>query len=135
MFAKPAYVCLVVLRVKDMAAARRFYEAMGFFFETHRHGGGPEHLAGGTVAHTAVFEIYPLREGQAPTTSTRIGFSVDAVDPYIEEMLAAGGTLVEPPHDSEWGRRAVLQDPEGHKVELIYHPSRETRWHRGDQET
>ena len=118
-FAAPPSLNLVVLRVQDLAAARRFYEAFGLAFEVHRHGRGPEHLAGGCGQDSAVLEIYPLREGQVPTTSVRIGFSVDAVDPYIPALVEAGGMIIEAPHDSEWGRRAVVQDPEGHKIELV----------------
>jgi predicted enzyme related to lactoylglutathione lyase len=100
-------------------AARQFYESFGFFFETHKHGRGAEHLAGGPVKGSALLEIYPLGEGQIPTNSVRIGFSVDAVDPYIAGLVLAGGRVIQPPHDSEWGRRAVIEDPEGHKVELV----------------
>jgi predicted enzyme related to lactoylglutathione lyase len=119
MFAVPPYLSLVVIRVKDLAAARRFYESFGFFFETHKHGRGAEHLAGGPVKGSALLEIYPLGEGQIPTTSVRIGFNVDAVDSYIAGLVSAGGNVIQPPHDSDWGRRAVIQDPEGHKVELV----------------
>src|SRR5436853_3746332 len=109
MYALPPSLNLVVIRVKDLAAARRFYETFGFFFVMHKHGRGAEHLAGAPVMGSALLEIYPLREGQTPTTSVRIGFSVDTVDPYIDRLIGAGGTIVESPHDSEWGRRAVLR--------------------------
>jgi predicted enzyme related to lactoylglutathione lyase len=119
MFAPPPYLNLVVIRAKDLDAARRFYETFGFSFEIHKHGLGVEHLAGGPYQHGTVLEVYPLREDQTPTTSIRLGFSVDAVDAYIDDLLRAGGNIVEAPHDSQWGRRAVIQDPEGHKVDLV----------------
>ena len=119
MYAAPPSLNLVVLRAKDLMAARRFYEALGIFFEMHKHGSGAEHLASGGGEHGAVFEIYPLRDGQTPTASVRIGFSMDAVDGYMDAVQNVGGKIIEPPHDSEWGRRAVVQDPDGHKVELV----------------
>ena len=29
------------------------------------------------------------------------------------------GAVLSPPKDSEWGRRAVVTDPDGHRVELL----------------
>ena len=119
MYAPPPSLNLVVLRSRDLTHAERFYRAFGFFFVRHRHGTGPEHLAGGPMEGSTVLEIYPLRDGQPDTTAVRIGFRVDTVDVYIEKLIAAGGTLLTAPHDSEWGRRAVLRDPDGHIVELV----------------
>jgi predicted enzyme related to lactoylglutathione lyase len=31
----------------------------------------------------------------------------------------AGATVVSEPRDSPWGRRAVVDDPEGQRVELV----------------
>lgn len=110
---------LVVLRARNLPRTRQFYEVLEFFFEIHKHGSGAEHLAGRCSKGSALLEIYPLGEHQTPTTSVRIGFSMDAIDPYIDRLLAAGGKIIELPHDSQWVRRAVFQDPEGHKVELV----------------
>ena len=119
MSATPPMLNLLVLRVQDLELARPFYEALGIAFEWHQHGRGAKHLAGETVGNSALLELYPLREGQTPTTSVRIGFRVDAVDSCLDALLAAGGKVIEAPHDSDWGRRAVVQDPDGHKIELV----------------
>lgn len=110
---------LLVIRVKDLDAARLFYEAIGLVFELHKHGRGAEHLASGDGDAAPLLEIYPLRGGQTPTTEVRLGFHVNDVDPCIENLLKVGGSVIEATHESEWGRRAVVQDPEGHKVELV----------------
>lgn len=120
----PPTLNLVVIRVKDLDAARLFYEAIGLTFELHKHGRGAEHLASISGEHDPLLEIYPLRDSQTPTTSVRLGFRVWAVEPCIENLLRAGGRITESPHDSEWGRRAVVQDPEGHKIDLVA----ETAW-------
>lgn len=110
-------VCnLVVIRARDLDCAKRFYEALGLRFVQHSHGRGPVHLA--SDERGPVFEIYPLEEPDLPTSSTRIGFAVPSVDEAYAALLAAGGETVSAPTDSRWGRRAVVMDPDGHRVEL-----------------
>jgi len=125
MFAAPPLLNLVVIRSRDLERSEKFFSVLGIGFERHRHGKGVEHLAGGAIELAPLMEIYPLADGQTPTSSTRIGFNIDAVDAYIDGLLDAGGKLIAKPHDSEWGRRAVVQDPDGHKVELVCPVDRE----------
>lgn len=113
---------LIVLRSPDTDHAVAFYETMGLAFQKHRHGNGPEHFS--CECDGFVFEIYPLGKA-TPTTSTRIGFSVDDVDSIVEMLAKVGGTVVASPHDSEWGRRVVMKDLDGHTVELITPPNRD----------
>lgn len=108
---------LIVLRSRDLDRAHSFYCALGLSFVRHSHGNGPVHLA--SESGGQVFEIYPLTENATPTSSTRVGFSVPSVDVTYASLLTAGGTSVTPPTDSEWGRRAVVVDPDGHRIELI----------------
>jgi predicted enzyme related to lactoylglutathione lyase len=122
MFAAPPIMNLTVLRSPEIDRAARFYSSMGLLFSKHRHGSGPEHYT--SCVNDFVFEIYPLGSGPS-TTGARIGFSVDDVDSVVEMLQEAGGTLVSNPHDSEWGRRAVIKDPDGHTVELLTPPSRD----------
>ncbi|MGD9635449.1 MAG: VOC family protein [Pirellulales bacterium] len=56
-------------------------------------------------------------DGQG-TTAVRIGFAVPSVDSAFAASLAAGGAEVSAPQDSPWGRRAVVSDPDGQRVEL-----------------
>jgi catechol 2,3-dioxygenase-like lactoylglutathione lyase family enzyme len=68
--------------------------------------------------------LYPIGSGQASTTGARIGFSVDSVDELVPLVRAAGAEIVSAPHDSAWGRRAVVRDLDGHTVELVTPPGR-----------
>jgi predicted enzyme related to lactoylglutathione lyase len=108
---------LVVLRSPDVERARRFYEQLGLTFTQHRHGNGPEHYAseGGSV----VFEIYPADDAARATAHARLGFQVPSVDEAIAHLRAEGTEVVSAPKESPWGRRAVVADPDGHRVELI----------------
>ena len=66
-----------------------------------------------------VFEIYPQRDDLAATTNTRLGFNVDSVDGSLELLAKLDVEIVSPPKDSQWGRRAVVRDLDGHTVELV----------------
>ena len=107
---------LVVIRSKQLDAAARFYGALGLRLTKHRHETGPEHYA--SEAGTPIFEIYPLTNEASATTGVRIGFAVESVDQVFERLLRVGGQAVSAPKDSPWGRRAVMADPDGHRVEL-----------------
>jgi predicted enzyme related to lactoylglutathione lyase len=108
---------LVVLRSSKIEIAVEFYTRLGLQFERHRHGKGPEHFAAELA--NCVFELYPLAVGGEATVGTRIGFRVSSVDAAIEQLREFPGAIVSPAKESEWGRRAVVIDPDGHKVELL----------------
>ncbi|QDV26090.1 VOC family protein [Aureliella helgolandensis] len=107
---------LVVIRSKQLDAAARFYGALGLRLIKHRHGSGPEHFA--SEIDTPTFEIYPLTNEATATTGVRIGFAVESVDQVFEHLLSVGGQAVSAPKNSPWGRRAVIADTDGHRVEL-----------------
>ncbi len=111
-------VNLVVLRVADIDRAAAFYRLLGFDFVKHAHGTGPQHYA--SDAGGVVFELYPATAEQGVSSSTRIGFAVAHVDDAAAKLSAfSGARLVTAPKDSEWGRRAVVADPDGHRIELV----------------
>jgi catechol 2,3-dioxygenase-like lactoylglutathione lyase family enzyme len=107
---------LVALRASDLDRAATFYAALGLNLTRHSHGNGPVHLAHESAG--LVFEVYPQTTDGMRTNATRIGFSVPSVDEAYLALLAAGGASVSPPRASLWGRRAVVSDPDGHRVEL-----------------
>lgn len=106
---------LIVLRARDPDAAARFYSALGLNFSKHRHGNGPEHYAHEMGA--VVLEIYPDATS-GPTQALRLGFAVEDVAATLALAIAAGATLTTPATESPWGLRAVITDPEGHRIEL-----------------
>jgi hypothetical protein len=106
----------VVLRSANVERAARFYGVLGLTFMKHRHGSGPEHYACESP-DGFVFELYPSKT-DAGTTATRIGFRVPDVNTAVAALEGAGAVVVSAPADSPWGRRAVVADPDGHRVEL-----------------
>jgi lactoylglutathione lyase len=108
---------LVVLRCSDAARAAEFYGRLGISFTLERHGSGSEHYAadlGGSV-----FELYPATPDGPSTLGTRIGFSVPSLDDVIAAYADMPAAVVSPVKDSPWGRRAVVVDPDGHRMELV----------------
>jgi catechol 2,3-dioxygenase-like lactoylglutathione lyase family enzyme len=117
----PPQFNLLVLRSPDIERAAAFYRRLGFEFTRHAHGSGPMHYASESAGF--VFEIYPLKPNSPPTNSTRLGFRVGSVDDMFRHLGEAGAEIISPPADSEWGRRAVIKDPDGHVIELSTPPT------------
>lgn len=107
---------LVVIYSTQLETIRAFYELLGMTFARERHGRGPEHFA--AQLGELVFEIYPASADNPPANSVRLGFSVASLDRLVETLVDGGGKLITEPLDSPWGRRAVVADPEGRRLEL-----------------
>ena len=108
---------LVVLRSPDVVRAAAFYSKLGLQFSQHRHGNGPEHFAAELPG--GVFELYPLTADGQSTLGTRIGFRVPSVGATLAALSDYPTAIITAAKDSEWGRRAVLSDPDGHRIELL----------------
>ena len=107
---------LVVIRARDIDRLATFYSVLGCNFAKHRHGDGPEHLS--SEAGGIVFEIYRAKKPEDSTTSARLGFNVPSLTKTLEDLRNLGAAVVVEPADTPFGRRAVVKDFEGHKVEL-----------------
>jgi lactoylglutathione lyase len=122
-YTTPPMANLLVLRSPDIHRAAEFYRALGLLLVLERHGNGPEHYS--SSVNGFVLELYPLAAGGAATTATRLGFNVDSVDELVPLVRESGAEVVSGPHDSPWGRRAVVRDLDGHTVERITPPGRD----------
>jgi lactoylglutathione lyase len=120
---RPPIANLLVIRSPDIDRAVTFYQRMGLQFHRHSHGKGPEHYASDVGGF--VFEIYPQKNADEITTNTRIGFNVNDVDRVVELLREVHATIVTEPTDTEWGRRSVVKDFDGHTVELVTPQNRE----------
>lgn len=105
---------LIVLKTHHLDRLKDFYSALGISFAEEKHGDGPSHLS--ARVGDVVLELYPLPADAVPDAGTRLGFAV----PNLDAVLARLGTsVVSGPRETEWGRRAVLRDPDGRRVELV----------------
>jgi catechol 2,3-dioxygenase-like lactoylglutathione lyase family enzyme len=107
---------LVVIRVADLAASQRFYERFGLAFRHERHGSGPEHLS--TVIGGTVIELYPI--GSGPSTQ---GLRLGLVVADLAEIAVACGASVIQDSERDGQRVVVVQDADGHNVELMERPA------------
>lgn len=108
---------LLVIRVADLAASRKFYEALGLELRLEKHGNGVEHFT--HVMDGFVFEVYPRRSASESTSAVRIGFSVPSLGSILPKLVGIGAEVVTEVTESEWGRRAVVRDLDDHVVELL----------------
>lgn len=105
---------LIVLKTHQLGRVEEFYSALGLSFVEEKHGDGPHHLS--ARAGGLVMELYPLPADAGPAdATTRLGFAV----PDLDAVLAGlGAAVVSGPRSTEWGRRAVVRDPDGRRVEV-----------------
>ena len=120
---------LITLGVRDLARARRFYEALGW-----TTGAAPEDdvvffQAGGLVV--SLWSRESLAEDSVVTDAGGWGGitlahnvrSPEAVDAVLAEVEPAGGTVARPGAPTFWGGYSgVFHDPEGHPWEVAHNP-------------
>ena len=112
---------LVVISSADVQRSLAFYEAIGVVFTREQHGKGPEHFS--ASLHGLVFEIYPQAANSGLIGPARIGFQVASVDDTVVKLRQLGAEVASEPKESRWGRRAVLRDPDGHRIEISERPA------------
>ena len=115
------------LAVADMATSLAFYRRLGLDapadaeHEPHAEATLPGGLRLMWDTHAALRgfneDFTPDSGGPAIAFLCTDAAEVDAVH---AELTAAGATSVHPPWDAPWGQRyAVLEDPDGHQVDLF----------------
>ncbi|MEK3886274.1 VOC family protein [Bacillus sp. FSL K6-3431] len=110
------YLNLVVIQSSNPVKSVSFYEKLGLVFNQEKHGKGPEHYA--CKLDKLIFEIYPTSK-EGTSNMMRIGFTVIHLDEIMESIRSSDAYIITEPTISPWGKRAVVQDPDGYKVELI----------------
>jgi lactoylglutathione lyase len=106
---------LIVLRVRDLAQARAFYRLLGLSFVDEQHGSGPLHYS--ATIDGLTLELYPARPEDS-LGRQRLGFRVRPLDGIVESLRRQGVKIVSEVRESPWGRRAIVEDPEGNVIEL-----------------
>jgi hypothetical protein len=110
-----ASLSLLVIQAKNVEAAKDFYTLLGLEFAAEQHGTGPHHYA--ATLGPLVLEIYPCK-ADSPRAPLRLGFDVPALEGTLNLLRRRGAKIISEPKDSPWGRRAVVEDPDGNRVEL-----------------
>jgi uncharacterized protein len=120
---------LVTLGVRDLARARRFYEALGWRTRAAPDDDVAFFQAGGMIV--ALWGRDELAEdsgvedggGWGGVTLAYNTRSAGEVDDVIAEARAAGGVIAREPGETFWGGYSgVFVDPEGHPWEVAHNP-------------
>jgi predicted lactoylglutathione lyase len=124
-------VTLITLGVRDLARARRFYEALGWSTNAAPDDDVAFFQAGDMVV--ALWDRKRLAEDSCVedspgwggvTLAMNVG-SPEEVDAVTEEARVAGATIGREPDKTFWGGySSVFIDPEGHPWEVAHNP----RW-------
>ena len=120
---------LVTLGVRDLAAARRFYESLGWSTASEPDSDVVFFQAGGMVfglwgrdqlAEDSGVEDAGCWGGVTLAYNARSREDVDAV---VAEAREAGATVTREPAETFWGGYSgVFVDPEGHPWEVAHNP-------------
>ena len=108
-----------VLTVADVRATVAWYAEVFGFVEHVRIGEGHRAQLGlpdGPPAELVVAEVRPGRRTPEHGRSHQVMLKVEDVAATAEKALGRGATLVDEPHDGEYGeRQAIIDDPFGHQ--------------------
>lgn len=122
-------VSLITLGVADLAAARGFYEALGWTTGADPDDDVVFFQAGGMVlalwsrARLATDSGVEDSGGWGGVTLAYNTRSTAEVGEVIEQARAAGARIVREPADTFWGGySAAFLDPEGHPWEVAHNP-------------
>jgi len=111
---------LVVLRAADIMETLLFYKVLGMEFKQECHSQGVIHYA--CTLGTITIEIYPLTNDSktklVQSGAMMLGFKVSNIDTIVTQLQEISNTKLPTVQVTLWGRRVVLKDPDGRKVEL-----------------
>lgn len=126
----PQRLSLITLGVSDMAAARAFYERLGW--QAHAHSNDEVTFFQMNGAVLGLYGLGPLAEdqGRAGTTlgtgaaTLAINFATEReVDAAFDQAIEAGGTAMKQPEKAFWGGYSgYWSDPDGHVWEFAMNP-------------
>ncbi|TXK80685.1 VOC family protein [Paenibacillus sp. N3.4] len=111
----------IMFRTSKIEAVKKFYQGIGLELNEEQHGNGPIHYS--YVQDQFVIEIYPGTEANTPnwkdSGALMIGFYVENINKVILKIDVLKGKVISSPTETDRGIRAVLEDPDGRRIELI----------------
>lgn len=126
-------ISIITIGVDELERAFVFYRAL-FDIADDRIGAGEDHVAF-FFDDDFSFVLFPREQiaqtaGKPETLEGTPGFvlshradSAEEVDQILERVLIAGGAIITPGTESEWGYSAYFEDTEGNVWELMATPT------------
>jgi predicted enzyme related to lactoylglutathione lyase len=112
---------MTMLVTKDVVRARDFYRDV---FGLKVGNDFAPHWVDFELGSGMQLGLHPAGEGMdVEPGSMSIGFSVDDVDAFVAEVAAKGVPVRREPRDENFGRLALLADPDGYTVQ-VFTPSK-----------
>jgi len=108
---------MTMLVCADLARSRDFYrDKLGLRVGTDV----PPHWVDFDLGGGAQLGLHPIAGGQTVMPgSMSIGFTVDDVDALVASLKGDGVAVIAEPFDENFGRLAVVADPDGYPVQLL----------------
>jgi catechol 2,3-dioxygenase-like lactoylglutathione lyase family enzyme len=128
----PSRITVATIGAYDMPAMRAFYRALGWAEVANGTDGFSSFRTGGCIL--ALFPFDELaKDARVPASDVGTSFRgvtlalnverAELVDAAIDEIRAAGATIVKAPETAPWGgRSAYFADPEGNLWEVVWAP-------------
>lgn len=107
----------VVLTCRDLPASVRFYRALGLDVRETKHGGPAHFTCGIAGVHFALYPHDGVERG--PQSASQLGFMISNLEGALEALKTAGGKILQGAAPKPWGVTALLEDPDGRRVELV----------------
>jgi predicted enzyme related to lactoylglutathione lyase len=111
-------VSSIVLYALNLSETAEFYRSIGIELDEN------EQRAVGEAGLVRIVIIRAASADVAPTGSVgtaMIGIDVWNLEGLVERLQADGRRVLRPAQQLDWGRRAVVADPDGRPVELVEH--------------
>ena len=120
---------IITIGVDDLERAFTFYRAL-FDLPDESIGAGEDHVAF-FMSESFSFVLFPREQiaqtagkdaavtGTAQFVLSHAAESAEEVDSILDQVLVAGGAIITPGTQSEWGYSAYFEDSEGNVWELM----------------
>jgi uncharacterized protein len=128
----PARVSLVTLGVQEVASSTRFYQALGWELSSASQQGEVSFFrtAGGLLGLYGEGDLAVDARAKPRTDfgfrGVTLAINVEdraQVDAALQAAAEAGGTIVKPAQENEWGGyHGYFADPDGHLWEVAHNP-------------
>lgn len=110
-------VSSLMLYALDVSATAGFYRLLGADLNEPSSGRVVGDVGGCRLAIVGASSGDAAGPGVAGTAMP--GFAVDAIDDVVASVKASGRRVLRDVERLDWGRRAVVSDPDGRAVEIV----------------
>jgi lactoylglutathione lyase len=107
----------VVFTCQDIDKSVRFYKSLGFEVRETKHGGVAHFTCSLGGCHFALYPHDGVERGAQ--SGVQIGVMVTNLNGAIASVAATGANVLQKPTPKPWGITALVEDPDGRKVELV----------------